>query len=100
MVPSVGRDLLEESLCQTFGWSWNDVAGDELSNLGGGSGSRFHGGSNASDVTADDGCHIGSTDIDSLDDFDIGGLGHRVGGFDEGEESLGFNKSNSLLHDD
>ena len=60
-------------------------------------GARFDGRPHAADVAADDRGHIGAADVDALDDFDIGRLGHGVGRFDQPDQSFGFNQSDAAF---
>jgi len=54
---------------------------------------RFHGGH----VASHDDRHVGGSDFFFADQLDIGGLEHRVCGFEYGCESLGFQDSDGLV---
>ncbi len=50
----------------------------------------------AADITADHRCDVRAADVDSLHNLHVGGLGHRVGRFDQCEQAFGFNQSNAF----
>ncbi len=92
--------LLEKSVGQPRAGPGNDVAADQFADLRSGRCTGFDRGANAADVAADDRGDQAATQIDAFGDFDVGGFGHRVGGFDQGDQPTSFNQSDSVIHDD
>jgi len=76
----------------------DDVAADEFADLCRSSRTSFNSSTHAADVAAYHGRDQTAADLHLLDDFDVGGLGHRVGGFDQGDQALGFNETNCRTH--
>ena len=90
--------LAEESVEQTFGRASDHVASHELAGLLSRLSASFHRGSNATNVATYDGGDQGAANANSLHDLHVGGLGHRIGGFDQADEALRFNQSNGCIH--
>src|SRR4029453_396581 len=85
--------LSNERFEQPFSWTRDYVAPDELADLLRGRGPGFERGTDAADVALDNGRDVRPANADTLDDLHVSGFGHGVGGFDEADEALGFNKS-------
>ena len=82
--------------------SGDDVGGDDLAEGSSGALASFDGGFYRGDVAADDDRLVGGSDLLLADEFDVGGLEHCVGGFEDGGQSLGFEDAEGfggVLHD-
>src|SRR4051812_43224590 len=66
------------------------VRRDQLTDAACRFGAGVDGGFHRADVAADDRGHERSADLDRLDDLDVGGLAHRVGGLDQADPALGL----------
>ena len=90
--------LAEKSGGKSFCRTGDDVAADQVTDLGSGAGTGFDGRPYAAHIAADDGRYQSAADVDTFDDFNAGCLYHGIGGFDQCQQSFGFNKPNCLLH--
>lgn len=72
-------------------WAGDDVGGNEFANASGGFGSGIDGGFHAADIAFDENGEHARTDLDLVDNLNVGGFGHRVCGFDAADVAPGFN---------
>lgn len=90
--------LGQKSFRQSFGRTWNDVAAAKVADLRRGGRAGFDSSSHAADVSADNSGYQSAADVDSFDDLHVGGFGHRVGGFDQSQQTVRFDQSNCIVH--
>ena len=89
--PQVACSVVEDVLDPVHA---DQVAFNSFNGLGAGVGRRFDRGNIANDDRSDQGV----TDLGNrAGQFDVGGLEHRVGAFNERDQPAGFNESNSLM---
>ena len=79
-------------------WAGNDVRCDELADPAGGVCAGVHSGFDAADVALDDDGDEAAADLDLTAELDVGGFGHRVGGFDATDVAFGFDHAECSAH--
>ena len=91
--------LLDEGGEDTGFRASDHVSANQFADLRGDLLTGIDGGTHRSDVAANDGGNVSSADLDLADERHIGSLEHRVRSFNLSDEPLGFNQSDSIIHD-
>ena len=79
-----------EDAFEVVGRARDDVHADEFADAAGGRSAGVGRGLHRADIAPDDGGDQAGIDLLPADEHDIGGLAHRVGGFDHADESACF----------
>ena len=74
----------------------NHVDGDEFADAAGRGGTGVGRGLDRADVAAREHRDVAGADVLLADEHDVGGLDHRIGGFDGADQAAGFNHSEGV----